>query len=322
MALVNQAKREINAKIVYFGPALAGKATNLKYIFGKLKPEFRGTMKGMKIQGGRMLFFDFIPPGDASLLGYRIRLHVYTLSGEGLDNSAWKMVLKGADGVVFVADAGAERTAANVESQEQLKRCLEAHGPDLPRIPTVYQYNKGDRPDALSKEELDQALNPQRQPSFNAVSQQGEGVLQTLLGLVKLVLRDLRKQGMEGLPTPEEGEASAPGAPAPAERSQAPAPGAKPPLAEPAAPAPEPAPVETVTAETAAETAGIASGAASLPSVVSPAPAAGSEDTLSLEISAEVALTGSCQLHLPLTIRAGDKTKTVTLKLDFTLEEG
>src|SRR5690349_3874680 len=149
MALVNQAKREINAKIVYFGPGLAGKSTNLRHIYGKLKPEFRANLKGMQVKDARMLFFDFTPPGDSSVHGCKVRFHVYAISGEPSEPAVWKMVLKGVDGVVFVADSAMDRVGANRTALEQLSGYLSGYGLSLASLPVVFQYNKTDLPDAL-----------------------------------------------------------------------------------------------------------------------------------------------------------------------------
>jgi len=173
MAMVNQAKREINAKIVFFGPGLAGKATNLKHVYNKLKPEFRGAMKAMNVQDARMLFFDFTPPGDGNILGFRVRFHVYTVSGHVVDPAAWKMVLKGVDGVVFVADSAPQRQAANRESLDNLEAFLKGYGQSLTSVPVMFQFNKSDLPDALEVSELERMLNPSRLPSFKASSQSG-----------------------------------------------------------------------------------------------------------------------------------------------------
>jgi len=290
MALVNQAKREINAKIVYFGPGLAGKATNLKHVHGKLKTEFRGAMKAMSVQEARMLFFDFTPPGDGNVHGYRVRFHVYTISGESADPAAWKMVLKGADGVVFVADAAPERLAANRESLDDLTAFLKGYGQTLASLPVVLQYNKSDLGNALAVDELERLLNPSRLPKFQACSQNGEGVLQTLLSLVKAVLSDLRAKGLDGLAT--------------AEGLQG--------IVEPPVPAatasqrvPRAAPVAPVTPEA--------------PPVAALAPQA--EETLSLELSGAPQAAGPGLFRLPLTIRSGSRTKSVLLSIALSLEE-
>lgn len=199
MALVNQAKREINAKIVFFGPAQAGKATSLKHVFNKLKPEFRGAMKVMNVQDARMLFFDFTPPGDGNVDGYKVRFHLYTVSGSNVDPAAWKMVLKGVDGVVFVADSAPQQQEQNRRSMDDLVSFLKGYGQNLVSVPTVLQLNKSDLPDAAAVADLERSLNPSRLPSFRASSQNGDGVLQALMSLVKTVLAGFKSTGAEEL---------------------------------------------------------------------------------------------------------------------------
>ena len=172
MALVNNSKREINAKLVYYGPGLSGKTTSLKHIYGKLKPEFRGKLKSMNVQGDKMFFFDFTPPGDGNVNGYNVRLHIYTLRGEPAGPAPWKMVLKGVDGIVFVADSSPERMETNCESLQHLDEYLLAHGQSVANIPLVYAYNKRDRNDALPVEDLQRKLNPRNCPSIPGNCQQ------------------------------------------------------------------------------------------------------------------------------------------------------
>ena len=313
MALVNQAKREINAKIVYFGPGLAGKVTNLKYVYGKLKPEFRGALKTMQVQDARMLFFDFTPPGDGNVHGFRVRFHVYTISGEVIDPAAWKMVLKGVDGIVFVADAAPKRMAANRRSLDQLTAFLEGYGQGLAAIPAVYQYNKCDLPDALKLDELEGGLNPSRLPSFQASSQSGEGVLQTLLGLVKTVLSGLRDKGIEGIASGEglqrmvETPAHPAGQPAKAQ--------SRPPLAEPSAAAPLAGAQHAMAQPAGPPAAGLASVEAE--AVESRQP----EEPLSLELSGAPQAAGPGLFRLPLTIRSGSRSRSLVLNLAISLVE-
>jgi len=198
-------------------------------VHSKLKPEFRGAMKVMSVQQARMIFFDFNPPGDGNVHGFRVRFHVYTVSGDVVEPAAWKMVLKGVDGVVFVADAAAERAAANRESLDLLDAYLKGYGQSLATVPIVFQYNKCDLPEALPVEDLERLLNPSRLPSFKASSQSGEGVLQTLLSLVKGVLTELRNRGIEEVGGPEQLQELVQAPPAPL---VAPAPAAAAPVAE------------------------------------------------------------------------------------------
>ena len=197
MALVNHAKKEINAKLVFFGPGKSGKATNLNYIYRKLKPEYKGSFKSMNIEKDRMLFFDFIPAGQASLDEYTVRFHVYTIVGEVAKSSAWKMALKGVDGVVFVADSAPDRMTANQSSMKELTEFLGSYGKSLQDVPVVIQANKRDMADAVSLEELKGALNSQNIQLFPAAAVKGEGVLECAFTLAKMTLKKLRASGLE-----------------------------------------------------------------------------------------------------------------------------
>ena len=197
MALINHAKKEINAKIVYFGPEFAGKATNLNHIFGKLKESFRGTFKTMNLQNDKMLFFDFVPSGPGALTGYTTRFHVYTITGEVSRASSWKMVLKGVDGVIFVADSDPARMSANAASLKLLDSCLGVYEKSLSAIPCVIQCNKRDLPNAAGLEEMGQVINLHGLTMIPAVARRGEGVLESLFNLVKVVLKNLREEGLE-----------------------------------------------------------------------------------------------------------------------------
>lgn len=321
MALVNQAKREINAKIVFFGPGLSGKATNVKHIFNKLKPEFRGALKAMNVQAARMLFFDFIPPGDSSVDGHKVRFHIYTVSGAEVDPAAWKMVLKGVDGIVFVADASPGRKDANRESLDSLAGYLKGYGQSLSSIPLVFQYNKSDLSDAVPPAELERLLNPARLPSFTASSHNGEGVLQTALGLVKTVLTGLRNKGLEGVSGAEELQQMVEPAPAPS----APAAAAPAALAAPAA-----AEAQAAAASPAFETPGRALESqpgfvgSEWPPAYGPATDRGGEEAaepLSLELGGNMEAVAPGKFRLPLTIRSGARSKSLVLNLSLSLEE-
>ena len=322
MALVNQTKREINAKIVFFGPELAGKATNLKHVFGKLKPEFRGTMKSMSVQDARMLFFDFTPPGDGHLQGFRVRIHVYTISGQVADPALWKMVLKGTDGVVFVADAAPHRATANRESLDDLTTYLQGYGQNLASIPVVFQFNKRDLSDALEAAEMERMLNPGRLPSFQASSRSGEGVLPTLLSLVKTVLAGLRSRGLEGIATGEalQGVMESPSASyAPAFDQAVMTAGLESPSQ------PQDVSAEQFLEERALDLQMLEARlleAQELESqeLESPKVEAAQEGELSVELSGTPQVSGPGHFHLPLTIRSGARSKTVLLSLTIALE--
>ncbi|QWV95577.1 GTPase domain-containing protein [Geomonas oryzisoli] len=293
MALVNQAKREINAKIVFFGPGQAGKGTSLRHVFNKLKPEFRGALKVMSVQGARMLFFDFTPPGDGNVDGFRVRFHLYTVSGPLVDPAAWKMVLKGADGVVFVADSAPQRLDDNKTALDQLVEYLKGYGQSLTTIPSILQYNKSDLADPASLGQLEQQLNPSGLVSFKTSSQTGEGVLQGLMALVKSILTGLRAKGAEAIGNGEGlqhmVESPAPvAAPAPPVRET--------PSVAPVSVQPPPAPAAPVV------------------------PATPPEADLSLEIAGDPVATGDV-VRVPLTIRSGSREKTVVLTLSLGLSE-
>ena len=192
MALFNQSKREINAKIVYYGPALCGKTTNIKYLHDKLKPENRGKLLSLATQQDRTLFFDFLPVELGEIKGLKTRFHLYTVPGQVYYNGTRKMVLKGVDGLVFVADSQPDMMEANLESLQNLRDNIAQYGRRLEDIPYVIQYNKRDLPDVLPIEEMDRLLNLDRVPSFAASALNGRGVLQTMTTISKMVLHRLR----------------------------------------------------------------------------------------------------------------------------------
>ena len=204
MPLINHAKKEINAKLIYFGPAAAGKATNLNYIYSKLKEAARGKFKSMELQKDRMLFFDFLPSTQGSVNGYSIRFHVYTITGNVNHGSSWKMVLKGVDGLVFVADSRPDGMAANAENLRLLNSCLASYGKSVADVPCVFQCNKQDVPHAVAADQMGRALNPENLPLFPAVATSGEGVLETIFGLVKIVLKNIKASGIDLEEQPEQ----------------------------------------------------------------------------------------------------------------------
>lgn len=296
MALVNQAKREINAKIVFFGPGQAGKGTSLRHIFNKLKPEFRGAMKVMSVQGARMLFFDFTPPGDGNVDGFRVRFHLYTVSGPVVDPAAWKMVLKGADGIVVVADSSPQRLDENRAAMDKLASYLKGYGQGLNCVPAVLHLNKNDLADALPVAELERQLNPSRLLTFSTSGHSGQGVLQGVMALVKSILTGLRAKGADGIASGETLQHMVEGAATPAagtaQASVEPFGESTPPAATPAE-----APKATERAEAA------------------------DEAPLSLEIAATPVVAEGDQIRVPLTIRSGSREKTVVLTLSLELAE-
>jgi signal recognition particle receptor subunit beta len=203
MSLINHTLKEINAKIVYIGPASAGKSTNLHCIYSKLKEKSRGKFKSMNLQNDRMFFFDFLPSGQGNMDGYSIRFHIFTIPGEISRLSALKMVLKGVDGLVFVADSVSDKMAANSESLQNLGVCLAAYGKTLSDIPCVIECNKQDSPRALAPEAIGQALNLSDYQLLPAVATRGEGVLESVFALVKMILKNIRSEGIHLKGEPE-----------------------------------------------------------------------------------------------------------------------
>ncbi len=193
MALVNYATREINAKIVYYGPGLSGKTTNIHYVFNKVKPKNKGKLISLATQGDRTLFFDFLPVELGSVKGFKTRFHLYTVPGQVFYNSTRKLVLKGADGVVFVADSQKMMMDENIQSLENLRANLADMGIDFKEFPIILQYNKMDLPNASSVEEMEEYLNPAGRPYFAASAIKGEGVLVALTAVVKNILHNLKQ---------------------------------------------------------------------------------------------------------------------------------
>lgn len=195
MSFINYASREINCKIVYYGPGLCGKTTNLQYIYQKTAPDAKGKMISLATETERTLFFDFLPLALGEIRGFKTRFHLYTVPGQVFYDASRKLILKGVDGVVFVADAQEERLDANIESLENLKDNLEEQGYKLENLPFVVQYNKIDLPNITPIEELRTLLNPDGVPDFTACATTGEGVFETLKAVAKQILIDLKKGG-------------------------------------------------------------------------------------------------------------------------------
>lgn len=193
MSFINYASREINCKIVYYGPGLCGKTTNLQHVYEKTAQEAKGKMISLATETERTLFFDFLPLALGEIRGFKTRFHLYTVPGQVFYDASRKLILKGVDGVVFVADSQEERLDANIESLENLKVNLEEHGYDLDALPYVIQYNKRDLPNACSVDELRTLLNPDGVPDYEACAMTGEGVFETLKAVAKLILINLKK---------------------------------------------------------------------------------------------------------------------------------
>jgi signal recognition particle receptor subunit beta len=191
VSMINYASREINCKIVYYGPGLGGKTTNLEYIYNKVTPNTRGKLISLATETERTLFFDFLPVDLGTIRGFKTRFHLYTVPGQVYYNASRKLILKGVDGVVFVADSQVERLDANIEAMHNLYENLAEYGYDLRQIPFVIQYNKRDLSNVSATNELDQHLNPDRVSSYEGVATTGIGVFDTLKAVAKLVIKSL-----------------------------------------------------------------------------------------------------------------------------------
>jgi signal recognition particle receptor subunit beta len=221
MVVLNYTGGEVNAKIVYYGPGLSGKTTNLEFIHDRTPEGSRGKMVSMKTQTDRTLFFDFLPLELGEINGYRTRFLLYTVPGQVYYNATRKLVLKGADAVVFVADSSRSKLDENLESLRNLEQNLNEHGMSLDEIPWVIQYNKRDASDAMAASDLDARLNPLKVPSFEAVATQGTGVYETFHGIATLVysvLKERLESELAAVPNPAR---PVPAAAQPAARAQA-----------------------------------------------------------------------------------------------------
>jgi mutual gliding-motility protein MglA len=206
MTFINLMAREINCKIVYYGPGLCGKTTNLQHIYDRTKPDAKGKMVSLATETDRTLFFDFLPLELGEIRGFKTRFHLYTVPGQVFYDASRKLILKGVDGCVFVADSQIAREDANEESLENLKENLEEYGMSLGEIPYVIQYNKRDLPSVMTIEEMRALLNPNGVPEYEAIACDGDGVFETLKAVARLVFLDLKNSGT-GLP----GASGAPG---------------------------------------------------------------------------------------------------------------
>ncbi len=223
MSMINYASREINCKLVYYGPGLGGKTTNLEHVYGKVSPDKRGKMVSLATETERTLFFDFLPVDLGTIRGFKTRFHLYNVPGQVYYNASRKLILKGVDGVVFVADSQLDRMEANIESMQNLYDNMAEYGYDLTKIPFVVQFNKRDLPNAAAIPDLQAQLNPgwevtdrakqrvtpdavnegeniieqvegtwvERAPYFESIALQGQGVFETLRHVAKLVLKTL-----------------------------------------------------------------------------------------------------------------------------------
>jgi len=201
MSFINYKTKEIHCKIVYYGPGLSGKTTNLQYIYHKTTSLNKSTLISLDTQTERTLFFDFLPLSVGKIRGFRVRFHLYTVPGQVFYDASRKLILKGADGVVFVADSQVIRFESNLESFQNLEQHLQQQGLQLRELPHVIQFNKRDMDNISSTLDLSQHVNPYNAPEFEAIAVKGFGVFETLKGIAKLVLRDLKSTSEEVTPS-------------------------------------------------------------------------------------------------------------------------
>ncbi|SMP13430.1 hypothetical protein SAMN06265339_1126 [Desulfurobacterium pacificum] len=193
MPFVNFATKEINCKIVYYGPGLSGKTTNIKWIYDHIKPENKGEMITLATETERTLFFDFVPIEVSNVRGFKVRFHLYTTPGQIIYQASRKLILKGVDGIVFVADSQEERHDANLDTLDDMIENLREYDIDIASIPLVFQYNKRDLPNILPVDVLRRDLNRWDRPDFEAIANKGIGVLETFKEITKQVLKTLKK---------------------------------------------------------------------------------------------------------------------------------
>ncbi len=191
MSLINYSSREINCKIVYYGPGLGGKTTNIQYVYDKVSPDTKGKLVTLATEMDRTLFFDFLPLELGTVKGFKTRFHLYTVPGQVYYNASRKLILRGVDGIVFVADSDENRIDANIECLYNLHENLAEHNLKLEELPFVLQWNKRDLPSALPVANLEEELNPEKHAAFEAVAVKGQGVFETLKQVSKMVLHKL-----------------------------------------------------------------------------------------------------------------------------------
>ena len=193
MPFINFATKEINCKIVYYGPGLSGKTTNIKWIYDHIKPENKGEMITLATETERTLFFDFVPIEVSNVRGFKVRFHLYTTPGQIIYRASRKLILKGVDGIVFVADSQEERHDANLDTLDDMIENLKEYEIDVETVPLVFQYNKRDLPNILPVEVLRRDLNRWNRPDFEAIAHKGVGVLETFKEITRQVLQTLKK---------------------------------------------------------------------------------------------------------------------------------
>jgi signal recognition particle receptor subunit beta len=197
MSSINYAAREINCKIVYYGPGLGGKTTNLQYIYNSTAANAKGKMISLATETDRTLFFDFLPLDLGTVRGFKTRFHLYTVPGQVFYDASRRLILTGVDGVIFVADSQRERMDANIESISNLEMNLQSHGMDLTKVPYALQLNKRDLPNVISAEDMKRQLRRRQEPVFEACARDGGGVFDTLKSVAREVLMEL-KRGSSG----------------------------------------------------------------------------------------------------------------------------
>jgi signal recognition particle receptor subunit beta len=192
LSFINYAAKEINCKVVYFGPGLSGKTTNVQYIYEHTQKESRSKLVTLSTENERTLFFDFLPLSVGEIRGFKTRFHLYSIPGQTFYEVSRQFILKGVDGIVFVADSQPERMEANIESWESLEKSLDKQGYDLKRLPLVLQYNKRDVAGAISVRDLEATFNAMKRPSFEAVASRGEGVMETLQSISQAIIQEIK----------------------------------------------------------------------------------------------------------------------------------
>jgi len=288
MAVIDQKKKEISAKIVYYGPGLSGKTTNIHFIHTKLKPEHRGKLMTLATQTDRTLFFDYLPVELGEVRGIKTRFQIYTVPGQVFYNATRKLVLKNVDGIVFVVDSQKRLMNENIDSLNNLEANLNFYNKKLEDVPIIFQYNKRDLPEILSVEELQQKLNRLGVPHQEAVASEGKNVLSTLTMISKMVLQKQR---------PSEEQASKPSPFKLKEKPDAPPSTEAVPPAAPAPPASAPA-----------------------PALPAPGPAGGGGKNWEIISWGSPERVSPQELKIPMVIREKGKNETISLKLVLNVE--
>ncbi|MFW5887598.1 MAG: GTP-binding protein [Bacteriovoracia bacterium] len=196
MSFVNYHSKEINCKIVYYGPGFSGKTTNLQHIYQKTSTDSKGELVSLSTENERTLFFDFLPLDLGDIRGFKTRFHLYTVPGQVFYESSRKLILRGVDGVVFVADSQIDRMEENIQSLESLKQNLDEQGYDFNRVPIVFQWNKRDLGNIVTAQEMQERLNERNAPAIETIATNGQGVFESLKTISKLVLLNI-KGGLE-----------------------------------------------------------------------------------------------------------------------------